>query len=86
MGRGFLTEPGAVTVRKDCYAIFTELPRPRRDFISESSGTGKGNRRLFPEKLSKDRASGEKEKGKKERGKRGGLRRLCKFARSKNWK
>lgn len=24
MGRGFLTEPGAVTVRKDCYAIFTE--------------------------------------------------------------
>lgn len=41
MGRGFLTEPGAVTVRKDCYAIFTEPPRPRRDFISCSSGTGK---------------------------------------------
>lgn len=50
MGRGFLTEPGAVTVRKDCYAIFTGAPRPRKDFISHSSGTGKGNRRLFPEK------------------------------------
>lgn len=66
MGRGFLTEPGAVTVRKDCYAIFTEALRPRRDFISHSCGTAKGNRRLLPEKWSKG-LSGEKKKGKKKK-------------------
>lgn len=74
MGRGFLTEPGAATVRKDCYAVFTELPRPRRDFISQSTGTGKGNRRLFPEKWSKDRVSREREKEIQGGGKRCGWR------------
>lgn len=62
MGRGFLTEPGAVTVRKDCYAVFTEPPRPRRDFIFQSTGTGKGKRRLFPEKQRKEGVSREREK------------------------
>lgn len=62
MGRGFLTEPGAVTVRKDFYAVFRETLRPRRDFISQSAGTGKGRRRLFPEKCSEEGASGGKGK------------------------
>lgn len=62
MGRGFLTEPGAVTVRKDCYTIFTEPPRPRRDFISQSSGTGEGNRRLYSKKCREKMSGVEGEK------------------------
>lgn len=58
MGRGFLTEPGAVTVWKDC---LHRTPQTE-DFISWSTGTGKGNRRLFPEKQGKEIVSREKNK------------------------
>lgn len=58
MGKDFLTEPGAATVRKDFfffYAAFRGTLRPKRDFISQSAGTGRGSRRLFPEKRGKKR-------------------------------
>lgn len=70
MGRGVLTLPGALSVRgrkKNCYAIFTETPRPRRDFISSSSGTPQCNRRLFPEKHRKKRKRVERKQKKKKR-------------------
>lgn len=61
-GRGFLAQPGAVTVRKDSYTVFTEAPPPPEDrggiFISRSAGTAEGKTRLFPEKRSKDALSG----------------------------
>lgn len=74
MGKDFLTEPGAATVRKDFFffsfpAAFRGTLRPKRDFISQSAGTGRGSRRLFPEKRGKKKKKGGsgESRGKKER-------------------
>lgn len=74
MGRGFLTEPGAVTVRKEeRYAVFTE-PLDRGGILSLSPlGLGKVIEGYCLRSRAKKKSEGRKREREKERGKRGGL-------------